>query len=95
MHGFDTWLATERSAPTATLNCGCFNQSDCIKGHYSNETFPCTNYWTIDQKNSLNNVTTLEDGDDSQFILDHVEDFIKSAVKNNKPFFVYVPLHAG
>jgi arylsulfatase A-like enzyme len=95
MHGFDQWLATERSAPTATLNCGCFNQSSCVKGHYSQETFPCTNYWRAAKPHGITNETSLEDGDDSLYIMDHVEEFIRSAAANNTPFFVYIPLHAG
>jgi arylsulfatase A-like enzyme len=94
MHGFDQWLATERSAPTATLNCGCFNQSSCVKGHYSQETFPCTNYWRAAKPHGITNETSLEDGDDSLYIMDHVEEFIRSAAANNTPFFVYIPLHA-
>ena len=28
-HGFDKWWATERSASTCFLNCGCFPHSKC------------------------------------------------------------------
>ena len=41
LHGFDQWFATQRSAPTSTINCGCFNYSSCIQGHYTDRP-PCT-----------------------------------------------------
>ena len=33
--GFDKWWATERSASTCSLNCGCFPHSKCTLGHYT------------------------------------------------------------
>jgi arylsulfatase A-like enzyme len=91
MHGFDVWWATERSAPTARLNCGCFNESYCMTGHY-NETFECNNYWTV-SNGDLQNYTKPETGDDSEFLVDQLELFVKQAVLNKTPFFVYLPFH--
>ena len=93
MHGFDVWWGTERSAPTARLNCGCFNRSYCMTGHY-NEFFACNNYWTV-SKGYLQNYTRPETGDDSEFLVDQMEAFVKQAVKNKTPFFVYLPFHTG
>lgn len=93
MHGFDVWWGTERSAPTARLNCGCFNESYCMTGHYK-ETFACNNYWTVD-KGDLQNFTEPEPGDDSEFLVNQMQAFVKQAVKNKVPFFVYLPFHTG
>ena len=43
LHRFDQWFATERSAPTSTINCECFPNSQCMYGHYT-DRLPCTNY---------------------------------------------------
>ena len=91
LHGFDQWFATERSAPTCTLNCGCFHNSSCVEGHYTDRP-PCTNYYT----NKTDNIEGWPDaipGDDSHFILSLAENYIKEQVKANKPFFLYLPFH--
>ncbi|XP_065836126.1 N-acetylgalactosamine-6-sulfatase-like [Oscarella lobularis] len=94
-NGFDTWLSTERSAPTATLNCGCFNQSMCLTGHYAGQSFACINYWGPSTHNSVGiaNLTEPEKGDDSEFLVDQLEQFLRKMATAKKPFFAYVPLH--
>ncbi|XP_065177967.1 steryl-sulfatase-like [Sycon ciliatum] len=94
IHGFDIWHATERSAPTATTNCGCFSPPNCISGHW-NQNFSCTNFWTANPSNSSNimNLTTPEPGDDSLFIMDMVEPFLRGIAQDKKPFFLYIPVH--
>eukprot|EP00118_Oscarella_pearsei_P025379 m.308089 g.308089 ORF g.308089 m.308089 type:complete len:508 (+) comp43362_c0_seq1:29-1552(+) len=94
-HGFDVWMATERSAPTATMNCGCFNQSICMKGHYAKDDFACINYWSPSSKapNGIMNLTVPEKADDSEFLVDQLEEFLHQMSTAKKPFLAYVPLH--
>ena len=94
MHGFDRWLVTERSAPTTTINCGCFfNKLKCVNGHYKINP-PCTNYYTASTVNgSLEAYEELIEGDDSNFIVDVFETYLKDVLPTGKPFFVYLPFH--
>ena len=91
LHGFDQWFATERSAPTCTINCGCFPESQCIDGHYSGRP-SCTNYYT-NKSDSIEGWSEAIAGDDSHFILSLAENYIKEQVKAKKPFFLYLPFH--
>ena len=92
LHGFDQWFATERSAPTSTINCGCFQNSTCIKGHYTDRP-PCTNYYT-NKSNDIEGWPEAIPGGDSHFIYSLAEKYIKEQVKESKPFFLYLPFHA-
>ena len=91
LHGFDQWQATERSAPTCTVNCACFKQSDCELGHYTYPP-PCTNYYT-NKSDGLESWPELIPGDDSHFIWSLAEKYIREQVRVNKPFFLYLPFH--
>ena len=90
-HGFQEWWATERSAPSANMNCACFDSKLCIRGHYNNDP-PCTNYYTVDN-NKLKNCTVAENGDDAHFIVKNFEQFLNKSVSDGKPFFAYLPFH--
>ena len=92
LHGFDQWFATERSASTSTLNCGCFQNSTCINGHYTRRP-SCTNYYT-NKSNDIEGWPEAIPGSDSHFIYSLAEKYIKEQVKENKPFFLYLPFHA-
>ena len=91
LHGFDQWFATERSAPTSTINCGCFQNSTCIEGHYTDRP-PCTNYYT-NKSSNIKGWPEAISGDDSHFIYSLAENYIKEQVKVNKSFFLYLPFH--
>ena len=91
LHGFDQWQATERSAPTCTTNCGCFENSKCITGHYDSPP-SCTNYYTNQSDNIVGWPDPIPDGD-SHFIWSLAESYIKEQVKANKPFFLFLPFH--
>ena len=93
LHGFDQWFATERSAPTSTINCGCFNDSSCIQGHYTDRP-PCTNYYTNTSVDDIKGWPEAIPGGDSTFIWSLAEKYIIEQVKENKPFFLYLPFHA-
>lgn len=86
MHGFDEWYATERTVPTANSNQGCFRTH--------NARSRCTNYYSRNDSELLIAYPDRIYGDDSEFIADLTIDFINRQVTNNKPFFVYVALHA-
>ena len=92
LHGFDQWFATERSAPTFTINCGCFPNSRCINGHYSGRP-PCTNYYTNKSGDIEGWPEAIPEGD-SHFIYSLAEKYIKEQVNDHKPFFLYLPFHA-
>ena len=92
LHGFDQWFATETNAPTSTVNCGCFQNSTCITGHYTNRP-TCTNYYT-NTSNDIEGWPEAIPGGDSNFIYSLAEKYIKEQVKENKPFFLYLPFHA-
>lgn len=53
--GFEQWAATERSAQSATINCGCFDDPQCDLGFWnaSLRVFPCTNYYSRDGMDSV------------------------------------------
>ena len=91
LHGFEQWWATERSTPTATTNCGCFENSTCILGHY-NRRPSCTNYHT-NTSDGIEGWPLPIPGDDSHFIWSLAEKYIREQVKNKKPFFLYLPFH--
>ena len=91
LHGFDQWFATERSAPTSTINCGCFPESQCIYGHYSGRP-SCTNYYT-NKSDSIEGWPEAIPEGDSHFIWSLAESYIKEQVKAKKPFFLYLPFH--
>ena len=96
-HGFDEWKVTERAVPTATPNCGCFDEARCILGHYrSRGPMPCTNYHSNDRDNPSGVVAHGEPirGDDSQFIADQVESFLEGSSNSTQPFFMYIAFHA-
>ncbi len=96
-NGFDVWKVTERSAPSSTPNCACFNESLCNLGHYLNRgPPPCTNYHF--GTGDSNEVTPHAEPilkDDSEFIIDMFEKFLEDVLsaEEQKPFFVYLPLH--
>lgn len=100
-NGFDVWEVTERAVPTATPNCGCFNISQCILGHYeeSEEIIPCTNYYSA-QTPAEDTLTAVPHDslivqDDSNFIIDQLLSFItNTTTSSDQPFFAYVPFHA-
>ena len=91
LHGFDQWQATERSASTCTTNCGCFQDSKCINGHYGTNP-SCTNYYTNKSDIIVGWPEPIPEGD-SQFIWSLTENYIREQVKANKPFFLYLPFH--
>ena len=91
LHGFDQWWATERSVSTATANCGCFDNSTCMFGHYQHCPL-CTNYHT----NTSNGIVGWPEpitGDDSHFIWSLAKKYIREQVNIQKPFFLYLPFH--
>jgi len=91
-HGFEQWQATERSGPTCSFNCGCFENAMCHMGHQT-RPFPCLNYYT-NNSNDIKPWPDFTSGDDSQFIWSLGENFIKEQVNLKKPFFLYLPFHA-
>lgn len=96
-NGFDAWKVTERSAPTSTPNCACFDKSLCNLGHYSSiSPPPCTNYHS--RSPGSDTLTAHVEPilkDDSEFVVDLFEEFLQDVVSSQetKPFFVYLPLH--
>ena len=92
LHGFDQWQATERSAQTCTTNCGCFNISKCINGHYRVPP-SCINYHT-NKSDTIEGWPNLIPEGDSHFIFSLAEIYIREQVKANRPFFLYLPFHA-
>lgn len=95
--GFDTWYATEASASSSMLNCGCFQpveNCDIGGGVLKNSSFDCTNYWYhCDQSKyptGVCNITEKEMGDDSKFIVDKFDSWLDS-VKG--PFLALLWLH--
>ena len=100
-NGFDVWKVTERAVPTATPNCGCYNTSQCILGHYKQreEIIPCTNYHSAPPGDPTMTLPhdRLIPQDDSNFIVDELLNFISNITANSstvQPFFAYVPFHA-
>ena len=90
LHGFDQWWATEASAPTSYLNCGCFNDTAnlseyCRKG--------CINYHSNNTNDNIISFPTPIMTEDALFIWEHAERFIREQVNLKKPFFLYLPFH--
>ena len=93
MHGFDEWWVTERSALTATINCGCFEEAVCALGHYTTQP-SCTNYHTRDpHTHELVSFPSPIEGDDSHFIAQQFDQFLQKARQSKQPFFAYLPFH--
>ncbi|XP_065890047.1 N-acetylgalactosamine-6-sulfatase-like [Dysidea avara] len=92
LHGFEQWWATGRSAPTTTTNCGCFQNSVCTLGHYTNRPV-CTNYYTNTSDDTVGWSQPIP-GDDSHFIWSLAEKYIREQVNFHKPFFLYLPFHS-
>ena len=95
MHGFEDWLVTERSGITATPNCGCFHNATCLMGHCKAKAKQyCRNYYYLSKEN--NKIEGYDEpipGDDSHFILDKFEDYLRKVTKSGSPFFIYLPFH--
>ena len=97
MHGFDSWWVTERSAPTLNPNCGCFDPSLCVVGHYNNPG-KCSNYHTMSpatssKKEQLTAFDEAIEGDDSHFIVQLFAHFLKETISSGNPFFVSLFFH--
>ena len=93
MHGFDDWWVTERSAATATINCGCFKNAVCNLGHYP-EPLPCFNYYTRDpHTDELISFPRPIEGDDSHFIAQQFDQFLQRVRQSGEPFFAFLPFH--
>lgn len=107
-NGFDTWKVTERSVPTSTPNCGCFNTSLCNLGHYRRShrnSPPCTNYHEPCYTNQSQDFVLRAHPeiimkDDSDFIVGEFSKFLekaighKDAAARKAPFFAYIPFHS-
>ena len=105
MHGFDVWKVTERAVPTVDPNCACFNAEMCPLGHYANQPLPpCSNYHGNNgSSGNASNITgscsqiyshpTPIVGDDSNFIVSELNNFVKESVASEQPFFAYVAFH--
>lgn len=94
LRGFGDWLCTGRSAPTLSLNCGCFPEIACQNGHYRSDP-SCINYWTSTGENrTVISWPRPIPGEDSLFLYHNLKRFILSARLTRRPFFAYVPLHA-
>ena len=90
LHGFDQWWATEASAPTSYLNCGCFNHTANITGHCRKG---CSNYHSSDINRSIINWSNAIMEEDASFIWKLAEKFVRTQVKLKTPFFLYLPFH--
>lgn len=97
-NGFDAWKVTERAVPTSTPNCGCFNTSQCILGHYRKRgPPPCTNYHEPASNSSLiQGHPEIILKDDSEFIADEFSEFLNTTLSDDRdaPFFAYIPFHS-
>eukprot|EP00117_Sycon_ciliatum_P009135 scpid52136/ scgid1026/ N-acetylgalactosamine-6-sulfatase; Chondroitinsulfatase; Galactose-6-sulfate sulfatase; N-acetylgalactosamine-6-sulfate sulfatase len=107
-HGFDEWMATERSTPTATTNCGCFKPDKCQNGHWP-DNVACNNYWGQNTPAlhlndagvhgfggapvPVTNLSTPVPGDDSEYLGNVAESYIRRQVSSGSPFFLYLPFH--
>ncbi len=93
VHGFDTWWMTTYIVPTADPNygcCSCFKRTPC-KTDRAHTT--CKNYNSVDKNGSLLSWPKPITGDDSHFIYDRFEDFVKESVESGKPLFAYIAFH--
>ena len=86
MHGFDEWIATERTVPTANSNQGCYRTHN-IRSR-------CTNYYSRNNNEDLIAYPTRIYGDDSEFIANLTNEFINRQATKQQPFFAYVAFHA-
>jgi len=96
-HGFDTWFATEASAPSVTTNCGCFMPfQGCVTGHYSNGPW-CTNYWypNISSPIGVSNLTEKIPAQDTLYLVNKFEEWLEDhhSNRNSDPFLVMLWLH--
>ena len=90
LHGFDQWWATEASAPTSYLNCGCFNDTANINKHCRKG---CSNYHSSDTNGNIIDWSNAIMEEDALFIWEHAEKFIREQVNLKTPFFLYLPFH--
>ena len=90
LHGFDQWWATEASAPTSYLNCGCFNDTANINKHCKKG---CCNYHSNNTNGNIISLSAPIITEDAVFIWEQAERFIRHQVDLKKPFFLYLPFH--
>lgn len=95
--GFDTWYATEASASSSMLNCGCFHPAKhCITGggKYVDSSFDCTNYWYSCKESKyptgVCNITDEEPGDDNEYIVNKFNSWLDSV---DGPFMAVLWVH--
>ena len=91
LHGFDQWWATEASAPTSYLNCGCFNDTANMNKHCKKG---CCNYHSNDTNGNIISLSAPIMTEDAVFIWEEAERFIRQQVNLKKPFFLYLPFHS-
>lgn len=84
MNGFDTWFSTEFAVST-------WDPYDPANSHLGKNVPPDVRalYW----RNGVNVEGGLE-GDDSRIMMDEALPFMEKAIKNQKPFFSVIWLHA-
>ena len=90
LHGFDQWWATESSASTSYLNCGCFIDTANMNKHCRKG---CSNYHSSDTNGSIINWSNAIVEEDDLFIWELAEKFIRTQVNLKTPFFLYLPFH--
>lgn len=98
-HGFDHFNATVEVAPTATTNCLCRKDwaETCDFGHNKKATHCqggcCFNYWweDPDKPHGVANLTNLIGEDDSAYIADSFERFVRGL--QGSPFLAQLSFH--
>ena len=70
--------------------CACVRVCACVRAC----AFVCNLLGSMHHSN-IANLTRPEPGDDTLFLMDMVELFLREMAESDKPFFLYIPVHTG
>ena len=94
MNGFIDWIVTERHTSSLLSNCKCSSQYHCaIDGRKYDIVF-CRNYYRMNPYTEKVEKYPAQVFDDSQFLVDRFEDFLKTRNASSKPFFTIIAFHS-
>ena len=93
MNGFVDWLVTERPISTLLPNCKCSPAYSCAMNGTNIYVHFCRDYWYWDMKTNRLSKYKGQIFEDSHFIVDQFEHFLKER-NASVPFFVELSFHS-
>ena len=94
MNGFRDWIVTERHTSSLLPNCKCSSKYHCTMDGRKHDIVFCRNYYYMNPYAAKVEKYPAQVFDDSQFLVDRFEDFLKTRDASSKPFFTILAFHS-